>query len=1289
MDENIKPKLKVIIYSFDQPKWACAQIRLLQYLALWSAEIELVYGVTFCDDGEMVINDNCIDYGDVFIIQRFFPCPESGNILSKLWASGKPVIYETDDLLTEILSKSMNKPEQAEAILEVIQRADLVTVSTPGLLSAYQGYARQIMVVPNLIDEDLWVHQFLNKRDTDKLVIAYCGTPTHAGDLGIIEDALCDILQKYNDQVILRMYGCGTERLNSLTNVEYREFTDNYFDFVYQSQKTKVDIALAPLGDNIFNQCKSNIKWLEYAIREIPGIYSSVGPYKDSIENNVTGILVENSTQAWFAAIESLIQSESQRLGIAANANTFVRKNYRLDRDRVDYLSLLKRVISESSSTNNRDFKTINKIDLKISDINLKKTDDRYQLWRRQRQMSEIDAQIYAERMMTKWNTKPSFHVFCLSEDGDHDQIIATVNSLQSQLYQQWHLTVISRNDCTIPAFQDLDKLHWLSSVDVTKDLNAASLSSSSDWLILVNEGTLLEPHALIEFADYINEHQEWECIYTDHDSYRRAEYFQDPFFKPDINCEYLYSMDYVRDAIAFKRTTLNKIGNYSDADALRNYDALLRMVCAHGVQAVGHIQNVLFHFRKNHTDYPEALHKKILGNYFSNRDVKVDISQGYLSETLRVHYQHESEPKVSIIIPSKDMLEYVKPCVDSIFNVTAYDDYEVIIVDNGSDDADVFKYYEEKHEQYGDRFRVVEYAFEFNYSAMINLGVDNAYGEYVLQLNNDTLIIQSDWLRRLMHHAQRPEVGVVGAKLLYPGSGKIQHAGVIVGMHEIAGHPYMEHADSKDPGYMSRLQVDQELSAVTGACLLMRKSVYQQIGGMDEKVFKVCYNDVDLCLKTREAGFKVIWSAYSIVLHHGSVSQIETESIYDKKLKGLIRFKTEQAGMMDRWRSYIQNDPAYNRQLTFSEVTPEPDFTCVINWMNASKERPRIFGMPVSGGSGEYRVKAPLRTLARAGNAQIDYTYSASIDRQRVLLASELVRTEADAILVQNFLGDSSIDALEKYKKYSDVFISYALDDLITDLPESNEYRRNIPVNARTRLRKALTYCDRLIVSTEPLRDLCQHMIDDIVVIPNYLESSIWGDLHSERHIASKPRVGWAGAQQHSDDLAFVEDVVRTTANEIDWVFFGMCPASIRPFVAEVHAFEFDFEQYAIKLASLNLDLAIAPLMPHPFNEAKSNLRLLEYGAMGWPVVCTDIFPYKNAPVKRVDNDARSWIAAIRERIYDLDAAYKEGDELKKWVLSNHMLEQHVETWTKSLLPVEMNNRYQNLWPESKKRVK
>lgn len=218
-------------------------------------------------------------------------------------------------------------------------------------------------------------------------------------------------------------------------------------------------------------------------------------------------------------------------------------------------------------------------------------------------------------------------------------------------------------------------------------------------------------------------------------------------------------------------------------------------------------------------------------------------------------------------------------------------------------------------------------------------------------------------------------------------------------------------------------------------------------------------------------------------------------------------------------------------------------------------------------------------------------------------------------------------------------------------------------------RHRLALAQCDRLTVSTEPLADACRRWISDIRVVPNRLEKARWGHLHNQRRAGPKPRVGWAGAQQHHGDLAFIAEVVKQTHNEIDWIFFGMCLEELQPYVREVHDWV-HLNDYPTKLATLNLDLAVAPLELHPFNEAKSNLRILEHGILGRPMICTEIYPYRNAPVCTVANNTQAWLEAIRARVNDLDAAEKEGDALRAWVLKHYMLDDHTEEWLNALQP-------------------
>ena len=535
--------------------------------------------------------------------------------------------------------------------------------------------------------------------------------------------------------------------------------------------------------------------------------------------------------------------------------------------------------------------------------------------------------------------------------------------------------------------------------------------------------------------------------------------------------------------------------------------------------------------------------------------------------------------------------------------------------------------------------------------------------------MNNDTLVIQDDWLERMVSYGQRTDVGIVGARLIYPDTGKIQHAGVVLGMTGPADHPFNRLLSIDEPGYMGRAQIDQNYSAVTAACLLVKTSAYREVGGMDEVHLKVLFNDVDFCIKVGELGYKIVWTPYATLVHYASVSLNATVVDFEKIAHSLARAKQEREAMFERWLPKLANDPAYNRNLSLVRLDYQVESNVVIDWDTHFHDRPRILGIPLPGGSGEYRVISPFKALGYAGLAQCCIIQSAEYHKTRVLTVVELERAKPDTLLVQAAITDLHLEALRQHSRFNqDVFKVFALDDLLNNPPPKSSFAQFAFKDTKPRLRSALAECDRLIVSTPPLAELCASMIKDIRIIPNYLSDKLWGGLVTHRRQGKKPRVGWAGGQQHQGDLSLIASVVKETAHEVDWVFFGMCLDELKPYVKEIHDFVVSVDAYPAKLASLNLDLAVAPLEMHPFNEAKSNLRLLEYGILGWPVVCTDILPYQGAPVKRVANEHGAWVAAIRERIYDLDAAAREGELLQQWVLENYMLENHVDEWLAAL---------------------
>jgi O-antigen biosynthesis protein len=332
--------------------------------------------------------------------------------------------------------------------------------------------------------------------------------------------------------------------------------------------------------------------------------------------------------------------------------------------------------------------------------------------------------------------------------------------------------------------------------------------------------------------------------------------------------------------------------------------------------------------------------------------------------------------------------------------------------------------------------------------------------------------------------------------------------------------------------------------------------------------------------------------------------------------------------------------------------------------WDPDFRPRPRVIAYPGDRqGCGEYRIIAPTRLLRQSGRLHCWET-------MRLATPPEIARAAPDSIILQRQLEEHQLAFIEQLKELSGAFRIFELDDLITNLPPKSIHRKDIARDIGVRLKTALALSNRLIVSTEPLAHAYGKLCDEVVVLPNRLEMSRWAGLEPQRRPGGKPRVGWAGAAGHTGDLAIIASAVEATAREVDWVFFGMCPDNLRRFAAEVHEWV-PLHEYAGRLASLDLDLAVAPLEQHPFNEAKSNLRLLEYGILGFPVLCTDIVPYQgNLPVTRIANRHKAWTSAIRELTADREALRDAGAELRTAVVADWVLDDHLDDCLRAWLP-------------------
>ena len=1235
---RIAEPIKVACLSADHPTFACGQIRIVSpFRELQKQGFQFCWAAKVLAEGRLHIDMKLLSEADLIIVQRFFPTPEMRDVLSEIKSMGKPIIYETDDLLTH--PPSGNPHAEAlgrarESIESCIRSADLVVVSTTKLKTEIQPLNQNIEVIPNYLDERIWA---FDKENTSKhintsLRILCAGTLTHTQDYALIFPVLQQLKALHEEHIRYIFMGIDPPDELDLGEVEIIDFQSGYQAYARELQRLSVDLAVVPLLDNPFNQAKSSIKFLEYSILGVPGVYSDILPYQ-SIHHRQTGLKVPNTQEAWFAALDELIRNPGLRHQLAVAARAEVMQHWMLSQH-IDEIAKVYRSLIEGTTPRAVQHPASDEA-AKIKETKSLTAINQEATWAKEETLLPVQSLAVIIRGLP---------------DSKED-----LRETAHRLAAQW----ISPDKVTLNSDPDL------------LALNRLVAEMDTDWILFLRTGDVCDPALIAILMRAINHHPEWRLVYFDETQLDDEGESVNPFFKPDFNLDYLRSMPYTGNTFAVCREAFTALEGFDPYyEGIEEYDFLLRISEYYGEAAIGHVSGPLISHRPavNLTCRPldEVLTagRDALIRHFKRTGVKATVEPGELSPANQVRYCHDSKPLVSILIPTRNQFPLLERCIKSLFEKTGWPHFEILIIDNGSDEPEAMQFLDglrQLGEELGGRIRVLDYPQPFNYSAMNNQAAHTARGEYLLLLNNDTAALHAEWLDHLMMHALRPEVGIVGAKLLYP-DGKIQHAGVVLGLKGPAEHPFIGQ-DASDPGYFGRLQVDQAYSAVTGACLLVRRSLYEAVGGLDEKELGVSYSDIDLCLKIRALGKKIIWTPQAILLHEGSKSQTAGVEKAEENAKAK-RFQREQAVMYRRWLPQLAADPAYNRFLSLADTNFQEETDPALHWDPAWRPVPRIITQPADHmGCGEYRILAPTRALINGGLIQGEAT-------DRIYTPVELARIKPDALVLQRQIEPHQIEAIKRHKQFNSVFCVFEIDDLLTNVPVKNVHKQHLPKYMHKRMHQAIRLCDRLVVATEPLAEAYAGLNDDIRVIPNYIEAARWKGFSPRRRAGRKPRVGWAGSISHTGDLELIQGVVEALANEVEWVFLGLCPERLRPFVDEFHP-PVPLDDYPSKLASLNLDLALAPLEEVPFNHAKSHLRLLEYGILGYPVVCTDITPYRGAyPVTRVRNRYKDWVEAIRAHIDDQDENARQGDALREYVRQHGLLEQHLEIWMQGWLP-------------------
>lgn len=509
------------------------------------------------------------------------------------------------------------------------------------------------------------------------------------------------------------------------------------------------------------------------------------------------------------------------------------------------------------------------------------------------------------------------------------------VDSVLYQSYANWELCLADGS--TTDAVGEYIKKNYNDARIVYKKLeknegiagntNVALSMATGDFVVLSDHDDILERDALYEIVKLYNENPKLDIIYTDEDlTDETGKRFMSPRFKPDYNPDFLCSVNYICHIFAVKKSIMDEVGGFrSEYDGAQDWDLILR--CCEKSENIGHVARILYHWRAHQEStagnidskqYAIDAGRKAVSDHFERIGVNAELDYTGIFVMFRPKFIPNGEPKVSIIIPNKDQKDTLKTCIDSIIEKTEYKNYEIIIVENNSTSDEIFEYYNELtnegsgslEEVPDSRVKLVKYEGDFNYSKINNFGASHATGDYLVLLNNDTEVISPDWLHRMVGLCQRENTGIVGAKLYYPDD-TVQHCGVVVGLGGFAGHVLML-ASPQDAGYFGRLKAVQDISVVTAACLMIKRSVFDAVGGLDED-FIVALNDVDLCLKVRALNKLVVLDP-GIELYH-----------YESKSRGLEetterheRFKREIARFRKKWEEVLETgDPYYNPNLT------------------------------------------------------------------------------------------------------------------------------------------------------------------------------------------------------------------------------------------------------------------------------------------------------------------------------------------------------------------------------------
>lgn len=574
--------------------------------------------------------------------------------------------------------------------------------------------------------------------------------------------------------------------------------------------------------------------------------------------------------------------------------------------------------------------KVYSKIFRREENLKMQSEREKYQVWIKNNEPTAEELEVQRQN---KFEINPKFSIVIPMYNTPVNFFTELVDCLKAQTYSNWEMCLADgspkKNEELDPIIKSDERIKYVflsENKGISGNTNEALKLATGDYILLVDHDDLIPVFCLYELAKRINKNPEAEFIYTDEDKIEGTKDKRcDPHFKPDFAIDTLRSNNYITHLSVFKKELMDKLGGFRDKyNGAQDFDIIIR--ATENTKNIIHIPKVLYHWRVHPNStamvadakpYAYEAGIKVIEDHLERQGLEAKVTHGGdIPGVYEVEYKVKGNPKVSIIIPNKDSVKLLRNCINSILKLTTYKNYEIVVVENNSTEAKTFDYYETIQKL--EKVRVIKYPEKgFNYSKIINFGVKNCEdSEFVVQLNSDTELLTNNWLEKFIGFAQREDVGAVGARLYYEDK-SIQHAGIGVGICDLAAN-LLTNTPRNFHAYFGRECLTQDLSAVTGACLFSRRSIYEEVGYMDEENFAVAFNDVDFCLKIRQKGYLIVYNPYVEFMHYESKTRGYEDTPEKKE-----RFERESNNFRTKWRKVLDAGDPYSN-INFDKNTAQ-----------------------------------------------------------------------------------------------------------------------------------------------------------------------------------------------------------------------------------------------------------------------------------------------------------------------------------------------------------------------------